>query len=128
MNGFGGKVNEGEDPDDGALREPSEELQITAEESLLSYAGLVRDGVKQIYVFTYGMTEKKDPNPNLSEISGAGWYGLAERGLYMGEMLSGDDLVLDNLELRIEGGVTEPFFIDKTGDARLSEQTKNISF
>lgn len=125
LNGFGGKIEDDEDPADGALRELTEELRIEALRERLAYAGLIKDGLKEIYIYLYRMEEKIEPNPNPKEISESDWRRLSERESYVGEMLSGDNLVLDELEKTL-AVAQEPFVIDKTGDSLLDEQTKNL--
>jgi ADP-ribose pyrophosphatase YjhB (NUDIX family) len=131
LNGFGGKIEDSEKPEEGALRELGEELRIQPLEERLKEVGTVKDGLKTIFINLYEIDEKITPDPNPAEISETGWYKLSERADLLGEMLSGDGEVLDRVDeilgatLRGEP-LPEPFFIDKTGDALLEEQTRNV--
>jgi ADP-ribose pyrophosphatase YjhB (NUDIX family) len=133
LNGFGGKVNEGESVVDGAIRELEEELKlkdIDPEGDNFQYFAKIVEGDKQIFAYLLELSNDDVPNYNQDELYDLTWYNLSESDTFVGEMLSGDNLVINALksalQKRFEGKDFSVIEVNKTGNAELQRQTKNM--
>ncbi len=140
LNGFGGKALDGESVEDCARRELKEEIDLELEnetegDQALKSLGKIIDGEKEIYFFIYKVAADIF-NKDLTEINAAGevydvgWRNMADSNSFLGEMLSGDEVLiaeLKNIIPKVEMGEDfTKFEINKTGNEVLREQTKGI--
>lgn len=134
LNGFGGKAEEGESFLDCAVREFNEEIilpeKISGDEDGFNYIGKVKDGDKEIHFYTLKLFEDKVPSHDLDELYDLAWYDLSDPESFVPEMLSGDGLIISELQKIIPALESfehvGPFEIDKTGNQELDKQTGKI--
>lgn len=131
-NGFGGKCNYLEDEQreettvECAIRELSEESGISVNQHDLIKIGNIINGDKSVDFYALHMKEmiKIDDNNEMVEIA---WFDLNNLDTFVGEMLSGDRAVIEELSKYCSAPNTyTEFYIDKTGDKVLDQQTKDI--
>lgn len=127
-NWFGGKCEEWESVINCAIRETNEETDgyITIKQDTLTKLWDVIMEDKIITFFTLYLDNKIDI-PDNSQMIDIQWFNIKDTERFLGEMLSGDDKVISELDLCISNKeIYIPFLINKTGDQKLWEQMKNI--
>ncbi|AKH32969.1 hypothetical protein XF24_00642 [candidate division SR1 bacterium Aalborg_AAW-1] len=127
-NGFGGKCEIGESVLDCAIRETQEETAgaiVLSPESLFEIGNVyMSDNI--ITFFTTYLTEKISIQDTHAMID-IQWFSMKNTSIFLHEMLSGDDQVIQQLSNFIDNKEQYiPFRLDKTNDSKLAEQTKNI--
>lgn len=131
-NGFGGKCewledeNRGETTLECAKRELAEESRLCADIKDFVKIGNMINGDKYVDFFIID-TDKKIEIHNNQEMVEVAWFDLEETELFLPDMLSGDHVVMGELEKYVK----DPdnfleFRINKTGDKTLDLQTRNI--
>lgn len=124
LNGYGGKVNEGEEIESAAKRELKEELGIEAKK--LTSIGKVTAGEKQIYCYLITIEHKEYPDS--TEMVGNTWFDLRKND-FIERMLPGDEALItfirENIQLYFENQEIKEFTIQKEGKA-ISEATVEL--
>lgn len=132
-NGYGGKCEEGESMLDCAARELEEELKleeiykIELNNQDFKNIGSVFMDDKQIDFFVVELSQMIAPPADNSEFVDTHWYDLTLPELFVPDMLSGDEMIIEELNKFLQNREGyENFEINKTGDKKLEGQVKNI--
>jgi 8-oxo-dGTP pyrophosphatase MutT (NUDIX family) len=132
-NGYGGKCFEAESMLDCAKRELEEELKpeenynIKIDKREYKNIGSVFMDDKQIDFFVIFLNTMITPPSDNSEFVDTHWYDLKYPELFVGDMLSGDEAIIKELNKFLDSRENYVNFeINKTGDKKLEGQVKNI--
>jgi 8-oxo-dGTP pyrophosphatase MutT (NUDIX family) len=125
-NGFGGKCEEGESPEDCAVREVREESGVDLKKEDLNYIGKIIEGEKHVYFYTTQLDSKIMIDDN-DEMIDCRWFDIENQADYIHEMLPGNEpLMLEVAHSLRTPDTFEPFVLDMSGNKELVEATKNI--
>jgi len=131
LNGYGGKCEHGEMPQDCAIREVKEEINLDLDKEKLIYIGLLIQGDKkeiQKYVFFYiYFLDKKVSLPDNNEFVSNKWYETEKFPEYVGEMFAGNYELMSEVDRVLrEYPNFKPFELDLSDNLHLREQAKKI--
>lgn len=125
-NGFGGKCEDGESPEDCAVREMKEEIDTDVRKDDLTYIGKIIMGEKLVYVYTTRLSSKIWITDN-DEVLDCRWFDVERREEYIHEMLPGDDLLMIEVARSLKTPTDfREFTLDFSHNESLKEMTKNI--
>lgn len=125
-NGPGGKCEEGELPEDCAVREVREEIGVELNTGDLKHVGLLVEGDKQVYFYTARLPEKIDIADN-DEMVDVRWFAADAPESYVGEMLPGNGPIMQEVSRSLASPAEfKPFSFDFSDNEELREATKNI--
>jgi ADP-ribose pyrophosphatase YjhB (NUDIX family) len=135
LNGFGGKVKDGESLTESAQREIQEELNFDIDKNNLEEVGVINFLDRQVFFYIYEFEHNINDfnfDYNKGEVYDLRWVNIKDKDVFLSEMLEGDNVLIEDVEnilLKVkENKPFEKFEINKNSNENpnLMEQTRKI--